>query len=243
MPRFWEPCSSALTARSGRRGDSFVLERRLFWEILRVGIPELSLNTIQINLTVLILTGLVGRFGAVSLAGYGSRQPPRVPFDAAGLRPRFGHGAAGGHVRRRGRYRTCATGCLDRGGTGLGDDRGFGLWRRPFVRGSGWDYSATTPRSSRRDRPTSAWLAQPTARSVWAWRFISRRRERAGRSARCSRVYLVSGWPPWALLVTTVLGGGLVAVYAVMAASLVAYGLAMAAVVLRGPLHREMESG
>ena len=51
--------------------DSFALEGRLFWEILRVGIPS-SLNTIQINLTVLILTGLVGRFGPVSLAGYGA---------------------------------------------------------------------------------------------------------------------------------------------------------------------------
>ena len=51
--------------------DSLVLEGRLFWEILRVGIPS-SLNTIQINLTVLILTGLVGRFGPVALAGYGA---------------------------------------------------------------------------------------------------------------------------------------------------------------------------
>ncbi len=36
-----------------------------------MGIPS-SLNTIQINLTVLILTGLVGRFGPISLAGYGA---------------------------------------------------------------------------------------------------------------------------------------------------------------------------
>ena len=38
------------------------------------------------------------------------------------------------------------------------------------------------------------------------------------------------------LLVTRVWGGGPAAVYAVMAVSLVGYGLAMAAVVLRGPL-------
>jgi hypothetical protein len=43
-------------------------------------------------------------------------------------------------------------------------------------------------------------------------------------------------------LVTRVWGGGLGAVYAVMAASLVAYGLAMAVVVIRGPLHRGIGS-
>jgi MATE family, multidrug efflux pump len=40
------------------------------WEILRVGIPG-SLNTIQANLTVVLLTGLVGSFGTFALAGYG----------------------------------------------------------------------------------------------------------------------------------------------------------------------------
>ena len=44
--------------------------RRLFWDILRVGAPG-SLNTIQTNLTVVILTGLVGPFGSLALAGYG----------------------------------------------------------------------------------------------------------------------------------------------------------------------------
>jgi Na+-driven multidrug efflux pump len=41
-----------------------------FWDILRVGIPG-SLNTIQANLTVVLLTGLVGPFGTFALAGYG----------------------------------------------------------------------------------------------------------------------------------------------------------------------------
>lgn len=40
------------------------------------------------------------------------------------------------------------------------------------------------------------------------------------------------------LLVTRQFGGGPSAVYAVMAASLIGYGLAMATVVIRGPLHR-----
>ncbi len=43
---------------------------RLFHEILRVGLPG-ALNTVQTNLTVVVLTGLVGGFGTVALAGYG----------------------------------------------------------------------------------------------------------------------------------------------------------------------------
>jgi putative MATE family efflux protein len=41
-----------------------------FWEILRVGAPG-SLNTVLTNLTVVLLTGLVGPFGGIALAGYG----------------------------------------------------------------------------------------------------------------------------------------------------------------------------
>jgi Na+-driven multidrug efflux pump len=43
----------------------------LFRDILRVGLPG-ALNTIQTNLTVVVLTGLVGAFGTVALAGYGT---------------------------------------------------------------------------------------------------------------------------------------------------------------------------
>ncbi len=46
------------------------LKWRLFREILRVGVPG-SFNTIQANLTVVLLTGLVGGFGTIALAGYG----------------------------------------------------------------------------------------------------------------------------------------------------------------------------
>jgi putative MATE family efflux protein len=42
----------------------------LFWEILRVGAPG-SLNTVMTNLTIVLVTGLVGPFGASALAGYG----------------------------------------------------------------------------------------------------------------------------------------------------------------------------
>lgn len=50
--------------------ENLRLRRGLFWEILRVGAPA-SLNTVLTNLTVLLLTGLVGRFGTFALAGYG----------------------------------------------------------------------------------------------------------------------------------------------------------------------------
>jgi putative MATE family efflux protein len=50
------------------RGVTF--RRSVFWEILRVGAPG-SLNTVLTNLSVVVLTGLVGAFGPAALAGYG----------------------------------------------------------------------------------------------------------------------------------------------------------------------------
>jgi Na+-driven multidrug efflux pump len=44
--------------------------RALFADILRVGGPSL-VNNVQTNLTVVLLTALVGPFGSVALAGYG----------------------------------------------------------------------------------------------------------------------------------------------------------------------------
>jgi putative MATE family efflux protein len=46
------------------------LRAALFADILRVGAPG-ALNTILTNLTVVLLTGLVGPFGTFALAGYG----------------------------------------------------------------------------------------------------------------------------------------------------------------------------
>ena len=48
----------------------FRLRAARFGEILRVGAPG-SLNTVLTNLTVVVLTGLVGGFGPAALAGYG----------------------------------------------------------------------------------------------------------------------------------------------------------------------------
>jgi hypothetical protein len=46
------------------------LERRLFGEILRVGVVS-SFTTLVASLAALLMTGLVGRFGVDALAGYG----------------------------------------------------------------------------------------------------------------------------------------------------------------------------
>jgi len=46
------------------------LQRGVFWDILRVGLPG-SLNTLLTNGNVMLLTGLVGTFGTAALAGYG----------------------------------------------------------------------------------------------------------------------------------------------------------------------------
>jgi putative MATE family efflux protein len=61
-------CSPRSPVRLSLRGVRF--RRELFWEILRVGAPG-SLNTILTNLTVVLMTGLVGPFGTAALAGYG----------------------------------------------------------------------------------------------------------------------------------------------------------------------------
>jgi putative MATE family efflux protein len=66
MAAFVLRSSSALRPQ---RGD-LRLELRLFREILRVGLIS-TVSAVQTVLTAVILTGIVGRFGAPALAGYG----------------------------------------------------------------------------------------------------------------------------------------------------------------------------
>jgi putative MATE family efflux protein len=61
-------CSRRNLVRLSLRGVRLRVD--LFREILRVGVPG-ALNTVQTNLTIVVLTGLVGGFGTVALAGYG----------------------------------------------------------------------------------------------------------------------------------------------------------------------------
>jgi putative MATE family efflux protein len=60
-----------MTSGSGSLTFRFVpLQRRLFADILKVGIPT-AFNTLLTNLTVILVTGAVGLFGTKALAGYG----------------------------------------------------------------------------------------------------------------------------------------------------------------------------
>jgi putative MATE family efflux protein len=58
---------------SGRSGSSLSicrLERRIFADILKVGLPT-ALSAVQTNLNVILITGIVGLFGTSALAAYG----------------------------------------------------------------------------------------------------------------------------------------------------------------------------
>jgi Na+-driven multidrug efflux pump len=70
--------SALLQARALWRGklgfmpalSGIPLQVRLFWDILRVGLIS-SFSAFTANLTAMVVTGLVGRFGVAALAGYG----------------------------------------------------------------------------------------------------------------------------------------------------------------------------
>jgi len=85
----------------------FRLRAALFWDILRVGAPG-SLNTVLTNLTVVLLTSLIGPFGVPALAGYGMGarleylQIPLVFGLGSGLVTLVGTSVgAGAHARAR----------------------------------------------------------------------------------------------------------------------------------------------
>ncbi|WP_158809122.1 MATE family efflux transporter [Beijerinckia sp. L45] len=58
------------SGRAGLKLRLVPLEGRLFADILKVGFPA-ALSTVQLNLTVILVTGAVGVFGVKALAGYG----------------------------------------------------------------------------------------------------------------------------------------------------------------------------
>ena len=71
-------CAALLQARALWRGKlgftpsltGIPLQGRLFWQILKVGLVA-SFSALTANLTAMLVTGLVGRFGVAALAGYG----------------------------------------------------------------------------------------------------------------------------------------------------------------------------
>jgi hypothetical protein len=65
---FWWLASGRTAVTLAFRGVRF--ERRLFDDILRVGLP-MSLQPILVNVTLAVLTGFVGLLGVGALAGFG----------------------------------------------------------------------------------------------------------------------------------------------------------------------------
>jgi Na+-driven multidrug efflux pump len=208
---------------------------------LHVGIPS-SLNTIQSNLTVLILTGLVGQFGPASLAGYGAAS--RLEFLLTPLV--FGLGSAmvplvatcvGAGDITRARWVTWIGAALASSMTAV-----LGL----VAAACPWIWMGLLSDDVAVVAAGSAYLrvVGPAYGAIGLGLALFFASQGAGGAvgplfAGLTRLGLAA---VGGLLVARIFGGGLRAVYAVMAASLLGYGLAMAAVVLRGPLHRGIES-
>ena len=137
-------CSPRSPIRLSLRGLRF--RRALFWEILRVGAPG-SLNTILTNLTVVLMTGLVGPFGTAALAGYGMGarleyiQIPLVFGMGSALVAMVGTNVGAGQIARAERIAWTGAG-LAAGVTAV--DR---CSSPPPSRGPGWGSSRPTPRS------------------------------------------------------------------------------------------------
>lgn len=120
----------------------------LFREILRVGLPG-ALNTVQSNLTVVVITGLVGGFGTIALAGYGIGarleylQIPLVFGLGSALVTMVGTNIGAGQRRRAFGSRSSAARWRSRSPRRSGSSRHSR--RRP-----GWGSSRAMPTSSRR---------------------------------------------------------------------------------------------
>ena len=231
-------CCSRSSARagawSGSRCAATVSGAALFWEILRVGAPG-SLNTVLTNLTVVVLTALVGPFGATALAGYG--MGARLEYLQIPLV--FGLGSAlvtmvGTNIGAGDRARAVAR-RLGR----LRDGRGHHRHDRAPRR-------AVPARLARplHHRPGRAGRGHalshdrgPVLRLLrrWGSRSTSPRRARAGWSGRSSpaspgwSIAAVGGW-----LATRWLGGGLSGIFAAMAVALVVFGVINVAAVRLG---------
>jgi len=204
-----------------------------FWEILRVGAPG-SLNTIMTNLTVVLVTGLVGPFGTLALAGYGMGarleylQIPLVFGIGSALVAMVGANVGAGHIARA--ERIAWTGA----GIAAGVTAAIGLLAAAFPR---------------------LWLglftADPQAQAVGAtyllivgpfYGFFGLGLSLYFASQGAGRL----GWPLMAgfvRLVVAVLGGwlaghglgwGLPGLFAAMSAALVVFGVTMAAAIKAG---------
>src|SRR3989475_4856707 len=218
----------------GRLGLRMVrFERRLFRDILRVGAPSL-VNNVQTNLTVVLLTALVGSFGSIALAGYGIG----VRLEYLQIPIVFGFGSAlvtmvGTNVgagRRPRAMRVAWTGALMAAavteaiglGAALAPRAWLGLFSvDPGVLAAGTTYLRTVgPVYGFFGLGLALYFAsQGAGRLLWPL------------LAGLSRLVVAAGGG-WIAL--RVLGGGLSAVFAVMAFALALFGTVVAVAIHRG---------
>jgi Na+-driven multidrug efflux pump len=214
-------CSPRSILRLSLRG--LRLRRAYFWEILRVGGPG-SLNTILTNLTIVLMTGLVGPFGTPALAGYGMGarleylQIPLVFGMGAALVAMVGTNVGAGRRRRAERVAwtgaglaAAATGAVGLGGA-LAPHAWLGLFTtEPAVLAAGVTYLRIVG-------PVYAFLGVGLALY-----FASQGAGRLRWPVTASVVRLVVA-VGGAWLGGRALGGGLSAVFTAMAVSLVLLG-------------------
>jgi putative MATE family efflux protein len=204
-----------------------------FREILRVGAPG-SLNTVLTNLTVVILTGLVGPFGPLALAGYGMAARleyiliPLVFGLGSALVTMVGTSIGAGDLRRAHRVAWVGAGLAAglSGVVGLTSAIAPHLWMGLFTADP--QVLAVGAAYLRIVGPTYAFFG-----AGLALYFAS---QGAGRLmwplvAGCARL-AVAGAGGW--LVTRWLGGGQTALFAIIAAALVVFGVTVMGAVRAG---------
>jgi len=215
-------------------------ERPLFLDILRIGAPSL-LNNIQTNLTVVLLTALVGSFGTFALAGYGMGvrleylQIPLVFGFGSALVTMVGTNVGAGQDARA--RRVAWTGAAMAAGVteaiGLGAALFPHAWlalfsSEPEVLSAGSAYLRIVG-------PTYGFFglglalyfaSQGAGRLLWPL------------VAGLSRLAVAAGGG-WIAL--HLLGGGLLAIFAVMALALAVFGTIVAVAIHHGAWRRERE--
>jgi putative MATE family efflux protein len=209
------------------------LSRDLFWEILRVGAPG-AFNTVQTNLTQILLTASVGAFGTAALAGYGMGarleylQIPLVFGMGSALVTMVGTNVGAGHRARAQRVAWVGAGVAAAvtGTIGLLAALAPHLWlglfsQEPAVLAAGATYLRVVG-------PTYGFFglglalyfaSQGAGRLLWPV---------LGGSARLA-VAVVGGW-----LVVHALGGSLAALCAMMALAFVVFGSTIALAIRAG---------